>query len=202
MLNPKSMRSKCLLTLTALPLLSAIGAFSLAVEKEDQQGGGTTEVKIKDLLLTVPNHWTQEKPKSTLRLSQFRIPAVGKEKSDAELAIYSFGASDLRANVRRWISQYQAEGRKVKVTKGDGREGKYVFVELSGTYNKSVGPPIAGKTEAVPNSRTFAVILMIPQKGVYYLKLVGLDKTVAAQAKRFRDTFGAVGEKEKEIKIE
>ena len=184
-----------------MTLLTAPGTVGAAGE-EDAQQGDTTEVKMRDLVLTVPGRWTQEKPASRLRLGQFRIPAVGDEKTDAELAVFSFGSSDLSANIRRWMSQYEAEGRKTKITQGDAKAGKYVFVELSGTYQKPVGPPIAGKTEAVPGSRTLAVILLIPEKGVYYLKLIGLDKTVVAQAKPFRDSFGADATKEKEIKLD
>lgn len=181
-------------------ILSAIGTVTFAAEEEPNQG--TTEVKIRDLVLTIPASWKKEDARSRLRLGQFRIPAIGGEKTDAELAIFSFGASDLSANIKRWISQYEAEGRKTKIMQGESKQGAYVIVELSGTYKKSVGPPIAGKTESVPGSRSLAVILLIPEKGVYYLKLVGLDKTVAAQAKAFRAAFGADGTKEKEIKIE
>ena len=86
----------------------------------------------------------------------------------------------------------------VAISSGDSKRGKYIFVELSGTYLKSVGPPIAGKKEKVPDSRVLAVILVVEQKGVYYLKMVGSDKTVAAQAKSLRAAFGAKAEDEKE----
>ena len=58
-----------------------------------------------------------------------------------------------------------------------------MLVEISGTYKKPIGPPIAGKTEDAPGSRALSVIIAVPEKGNYFLKLTGLDKTVAAQAK-------------------
>ena len=160
----------------------------------------TTSVKVKDLELKVPATWKKEAPASRLRLAQFRIAPVEGEDQPSELAIFSFGASDVSQNIKRWIGQFQADGRKVKVTTGEAVSGKYVFVELSGTYNKSVGPPVAGKTEAVPNSRVLAVILVTKENSVYYLKMVGKNRSVAAQATALRTSFGADASKEQEAK--
>ena len=142
-------------------------------------------------------------PADPVALGSALVRRVAKgDEEPAELAIFSFGASDLSANVRRWISQFQADGREVKVTTGESTQGKYVFVNIKGTYNKSVGPPIQGKSVAVPGSRVLAVILVVPEKGVYYLKMVGLDKTVAAQGDALRASFGASKDKEKELDID
>lgn len=181
----------CVLFLVPLAASAATGA-----ENE------TKTVKLGKLELTVPNSWKQEEPASNLRLGQFRIPAVEGEKEDAELAVFSFGPSDLADNVRRWIGQFQAEGRTVKVTKGEAGDSKYLFVEISGTYNKPVGPPIQGKTEPSPNSRVFAIALQTADKQVYFLKMAGKDKTVAAQGDAFRTSFGADAKKEEEVKFD
>jgi len=175
--------------LLAISSVSPISQAALAADK-------TKEVKVRDLTLQVPTGWVKEEPKSRLRLAQFRIP--GKDGKAGELLIFSFGASGVEANIRRWINQYEPEGRTTKIFSGDSEQGKYFLVDLSGTYKKPVGPPIAGKTEPTPNSGTLAVILVIEDKGVYYLKLNGPKELVAAQREPLRKAFGADIAKEKE----
>lgn len=189
----RSNRTSAFLTYVTLLTLAAAGPVSQAAEN-------TKEVKLSDLTLQIPNGWVKEEPKSKLRLAQFRIP--GEEGKDGELAIFSFGASDLEANIRRWIGQYEAEGRSVRIFSGDASQGKYFLVDLTGTYKKPVGPPIAGKIEPTPNSGTLAVVLAIKEKGVYYLKLNGPKELVAAQREPLRKALGADITKEKEYKKE
>lgn len=187
----------------SLPVL-AVSAFSLCLMLHQPlraaEEADTVEVRARDITLNVPKHWEQEGRKSRLRLTQFRVPAIEDDEEDAELAVFSFGASDIEGNIRRWISQFEAEGRRVKISMGDQGQGKYVLVNISGTYQKPVGPPIEGRTEPAPGSRVVAVILVVPQTGVYYFKLVGPDKTVAANADHLRRSFGGDASKEKEIK--
>ncbi len=162
----------------------------------------TKEIKIKDISLRFPASWKREEPKSRLRLAQFQIPAAKGGGENGELAIFSFGASDFKANVRRWISQFEADGRKSKVSMGKAKLGEYVFVEISGTYKRSIGPPRDQKTKTVPGSRVMAVILVVPDKGVYYFKMVGQDTTVAIQGTALRVAFGGDASKEKEINFD
>lgn len=180
----------CLLSLAALCLLT----------RTARAADETKKVTVRDLTLQVPSNWVQEEPKSKLRLTQFRIP--GKEGKNAELMVFSFGASDLEANIKRWISQYEPEGRTATIFSGDSNQGKYFLVDITGTYKKSVGPPIAGKTEPVKDSGTLAVVLVIKDKGVYYLKLNGPKETVAAQRTPLRTAMGADISKEKEYKAD
>lgn len=162
----------------------------------------TREVKIKDIFLTVPESWQQQKPSNRLRLAQFAIPAVKGDKSGVQLVVFSFGGSSIQANVDRWKAQFRRDGRKVKVTEGKSPQGKYVIVDLSGTYNQPVGPPFMRKTKLLPDARMLAVILIVKGKGVYYLKMAGGGKTVTSAAKLFRASFGGDAEKEKEFKAD
>lgn len=159
----------------------------------------TKEVNAGDLALQVPKQWAEEKTSSNLRLAQLRVP--GENDQDAELAIFSFGASDPAANVRRWIGQYESEGRSVKIFSGEAKLGKYLLVDLSGTFKKPVGPPIAGNTELVRDSGTLAVMLQHDGTKFYYLKLNGPKETVAAQRTVLRASFGADAAKEKALDI-
>ncbi len=160
----------------------------------------TVEVKARDLTLNVPESWKQEEPTSSLRLTQFQIPASEGDKEAAELTVFNFGGGgSVEDNVKRWINQFEPKDREVKILTGDGRQGKYILTDISGTYNKPDGPPILRKTIPASNYRVMSVILVIEMKGVYYLKVTGPKKTVSDARKAFRESFGASDE-EKEIK--
>ena len=153
------------------------------------------------LELQITSSWKQTEPSSRLRLAQFEIPAAEGDEEPVELAIFSFpgGGGQVRANIERWVGQFDGEGRKSKIIIGKAEQGQYVFVDVTGTYNRSVGPPILGKTESLPNARMLAVILGTP-KGVYYLKMAGKEKTVSENFDKFREAFGANEETEEEPK--
>ena len=111
-------------------------------EKKDAKKPAAKPVKLRDITLTVPPTWQQQKPSSRLRAGQFKLPAVKGDKDSAELAIFFFGGTGggVDANIRRWIGQFQAEGRKMKVLRGESAQGPYLLLDLTGTYNKPIGP--------------------------------------------------------------
>jgi hypothetical protein len=180
-------------------VLGVSSAGLLAENKESK----TKEVKVRDLKLSVPESWKSETPKSRMRLGQFKIPAVKGDKEDGELLIFSFpgGGGDKTANIKRWIGQFDAEGRKSKTVKGVSEQGEYLIVNISGTYQKSVGPPFLKQTKTVKNARMLGVILNIKDKGVYYLKFAGPDKTVQENLKALKKSYGADEKTEKEVEI-
>lgn len=156
------------------------------------------EVEVKAITLSVPESWEQEPASNRLRLAQFTIKPEAEE-SDAEIVVYSFGGGGggVAANVSRWVKQFEAEGREVTVTEGKSKAGDYVLVDIQGTYNKPVGPPIRQQTEKAPNSRMLAAIINVGEEGNYFLKLTGGKKTVAKQVENFRKSYGADKSSEK-----
>ncbi|QDV52480.1 hypothetical protein [Gimesia fumaroli] len=179
-------------------LALSLAIYACTVEAADK-AEKTNEVKIKDITLKVPASWKSAPPSNNLRLAQFEIPAVKGDKEPAELVISSFGGTGggVSANITRWIGQFASEGRKVKVTQGESKDGKYVFADLTGTYNKSIGPPFLRKTKAVPDSQMLGVILAVEGKAYYFLKLTGPKKTVSSVVDEFRASFGANAKEEK-----
>ncbi len=153
----------------------------------------TKKVKLQDIQLEVPATWKQQQPTSRLRAGQFQLPATGKDKESAELVVYFFGGAGggVDANLKRWIGQFIPKGRKVVIAMGKSPQGPYYVAEVTGTYNKPIGPPIRQQTKPTPGSRMVAVILMIQGKGNYFLKLTGPDKTVADGTVALRKAFGA-----------
>ena len=119
--------------------------------------------------------------------------------------VFSFGGGGggVQANIKRWVGQFESKGRKSKITSGKSPQGQYVFVDITGTYKMSVGPPIAGKTKTVSDARMLAVILFVEKaRTVYYLRMAGESKTISAAADAFRTSFGANTKTEKEVKNE
>ena len=187
----------------AAGLLAAVPALADYEEKGDAAAGAkTVEVSAGDLTLTVPETWTKEKPASRMRLAQFAVPAPEGVTDATELAIFGgFGGTDA-ANLRRWVDQFAADGRKVTLTQGESREGSYKLLDASGTWNAPVGPPMMSKTEPKPGSRMLAAIVAVEGKGNYFLKMAGPAKTVGPQIEAFRASFGATKDGETEYELE
>jgi len=157
----------------------------------------TKEYEARELKLAVPSSWKLQEPDNRLRLLQFEVPAHGDDEEPAEFVVFPpFGGSE-KDNIDRWIAQWDAEGRTLKMTKGMVPQGNYILVELAGTYNKPIGPPIQRRTMQAPGYRMYGVILSIEGGGNYFLKMTGPDATVSANAAAFRRAFGADAANEK-----
>ena len=194
----------CLAALLAVPALTQADNNAADKPESPKTKIKTVQVEIKGgLKLTVPENWKQSQPESRLRLAQFAIPAAEGDDEEGELALFNFGfGGSAKANIDRWVEQFQAEEREVKITEGATDTGKYFFVDISGTYNKPVGPPIARQSKPASGYRMLGVILGIEDKGIYFLKMTGQDKTVAAQASALRASFSADAKKEKEVNLD
>ncbi len=179
--------------------VSAAAVFVCCIAVAEEKEKATQLVDVKEIKLTVPKAWKQEKPSNQFRVAQFKIDAADGDKEGAELVITQFGGGGggVDDNIKRWINQFESKDRKSKVTKGKSKLGEYVVADVMGTYLKPDGPPIAGKTKPTPGSRVLNVMLMIEEKGVYFLKLAGPEKTVTAAATDLRTSFGAKADDEK-----
>ena len=158
------------------------------------------EVKAEKLVLNVPSKWKKQQPTSMLRLAQFEIPAAEGDTGTGELVVFPPFGGTKEQNIKRWIDQFEVKDRMVKLSQGTANGSEYLVAEISGTYRKPIGPPIAQKTEATPGSRMVAIIVSVKEAGNYFLKLTGPDKTVTAAAEGLRTSFGAKAETETEYK--
>lgn len=174
-----------------------------AAKKTDAKAEETTTVKLRDLSLALPKSWSASDQQSQMRLATYFIPAAAGDKEKGELAISTFagGGGGIAPNLQRWISQFDAAGRKAAVKKGKAGANEYYVADITGTYQKSVGPPILRKTEPAPGYRMLGVIVVLPSEEVYFLKLTGPDATVKAQAEAFRKSFGGKSEGEEDYEL-
>jgi len=184
--------------------LLLISTDAMSAQEDDPK---LVTVEAKDIKLDVPSNWKKREPTSEMRAAEFEIPAEKSGDESAELVVYHFGGptGGTRANVQRWIDQFKTEGRKHEVVGGKSRDGRFVLVNLEGTYKKPDGPPQAQKTIDKPNSRVIGVVLIREVDGssdFYFLKLAGPDALVASQAKALRKAIGVELESEKPMKVE
>ena len=189
------------LTLTfAFGIAAAAGADDAA--KSDKGASKTKKVEAGDLTLNVPENWKQKAQVRDPRVAEFEVPPAGDDKEAGEFTVFFFGkqgAGSVQDNVKRWVGQLEEEGRKVKIVSGESASGKYTLVDLSGLYNKSVGPPIARKTKKLSGWRVINVVVET-DAGPYFLKLDGPEKTIAAVENDVRAAFGGKKDTEKEEK--
>jgi len=153
----------------------------------------TKTVTAKDIKLTVPTTWKQGEVTNRLRTAQFEIPAVEGDKDVAELVVYFFGGAGggVDANLQRWAGQFQPAGKKQQIYQGKSKQGEYYLIDITGVYNKPIGPPVQRMTNPTPGYQMLGVVLLVKDKGNYFLKLTGPQKTVATTAEALRNAIGA-----------
>jgi hypothetical protein len=164
----------------------------------------TQAVTAGPIKLTVPEAWKEKKTSSRFRLAQLAVPKVAGDPEDGEFVVFFFGAGGgggVDANIHRWINQFQSQERKMKLSSGKCPQGDYVLVDLSGTWNKPIGPPVAQKTVEMPNARVLSVILTGKDQSSYFLRLTGPEKTISANADALRAAIAADAKSEKDYKL-
>ncbi|MFN7770561.1 MAG: hypothetical protein ACK5WR_24230 [Planctomycetaceae bacterium] len=189
--------------LPGVPLLgllcTALLAATAVQSRADDKAPATKPAKAGDLEIAVPEGWKKKQPKSQMRLVEYEVPAKEGDKSTGEFVIFHFGGQGggLEENITRWVGQTEPEGRKVKLTTGKSPKGEYTLVDVSGTYKKSIGPPIQQKTQRMDGWRVINVYLNCPG-GPYFFKIDGPAKTVEQELAGLRATFGGDPKTEKE----
>jgi hypothetical protein len=133
----------------------------------------------------VPTTWEVQAPSSTMRVTQYRVPGVGKG-GDGEAIVFYFGKGQggaVQANINRWASQFSTpEGRPVapRVQKQTVNGVPVTLVELNGNYARGVGTGPQGAAKA---NQTLLVAVFETPDGNLTFQLHGGRDTVAAQRK-------------------
>jgi hypothetical protein len=148
----------------------------------------SSPVQVGALELKIPGSWKKEQPTSSMRAAQFAVQE-GKEKIEYIVYYFGGGGGGIDANINRWIGQFATEGRTHERTQGESKNGPYHLVDIQGTFNKSVGPPMMGKTTPVPGSRVLAAVVQTA-KGSYFIKFIGTQDTIKKHKNDFLDSFG------------
>jgi hypothetical protein len=88
------------------------------------------------------------------------------------------------------------------MSQGETEQGKYIYVDLTDTYNMSIGPPRFGRTQPRPGYRVLNVMFTVSDGANYFFKLSGPKKTVTQAVDGFRKSFGADKAQESEYTLE
>ena len=150
-------------------------------------------VKARTLELKIPATWKTVATTSKMRAAQFAIP---HDSGDADMVVFYFGGptGGVKANVDRWIGQFDDKDRKLEMFQGKCTAGRYILVDTIGTWNKPDGPPFAQKKIATPGSRVLNVIVIEKKDGneyYYFIKLSGSQDVVTKQTETLRKVIGA-----------
>ena len=149
-------------------------------EQQPQTQAHSTSSSQNGLSYTIPANWIEEKPLSTMRKAQFRLPGVDGA-GDAELAVFVFpgGGGGIQANINRWIEQFkQPDGSNsmdktdIKKIESNGLPVNIVYV--TGTYNPAT---MGGSTTELKN---YAMIAAIVETSTdpWFFKTVGPEETI------------------------
>ena len=129
-----------------------------------------------------PSGWKASPPSSSMRKAQFAAP--GKEGQSAEVVFFYFGPSGgggVKANVDRWMGQFQdAKNKKVETKEVDGVNVTYV--RATGTFLS--GRPFGPKTPKSGYALLGAIIE--GKQGAIFVKMTGFETAVEANAGKMK----------------
>ena len=164
------------------------GATALANQQTNSSQSASGDLHFK-----APDAWVTEKPSSSMRVGQYKLPKAEGDNEDASLVLYYFGATQggtAQANIDRWILQVQqpdgsSSKDKAKTETMTVNGLKVTGVDVTGTYTAEMAP--GSKTfHNDANYRLRAAVIETP-KGNYFVKLVGAAKTVARWEQSYSD---------------
>ena len=90
-----------------------------------------------ELRLKAPDGWVSERPSSSMRVSQYQLPAAEGDTEGASLVVYYFGAGQggsVDANLERWIGQMQPADRRPSRDTSSVNGMKVTLLDVTGTY--------------------------------------------------------------------
>ncbi|HKZ77981.1 MAG TPA: hypothetical protein VJ124_06620 [Pyrinomonadaceae bacterium] len=146
-----------------------------------------------ELRYKAPEGWANEKPTSSMRAAQYKLPRAAGDSEDASLVLYYFGpgqGGSVSANIDRWIGQMaqpdgSSSGDKAKTESLEVNGLQVSMVDVSGTYTAEMTPG-SGTRENRSDYRLRAAVIETP-KGAYFVKLIGPAKTVNYWDQAFLD---------------
>ncbi|HKB08196.1 MAG TPA: hypothetical protein VKF61_07965 [Candidatus Polarisedimenticolia bacterium] len=148
------------------------------------------------LTWTAPQGFIEERPKSSMRMAQYRLPASPGDTEDGECVVYYFGAGqggDVKSNLDRWASQFTGPGSttpKLSTSKAGGLS--IDRAEVRGTYTPS---PMAmgGGPEPQPKSHYMLLGAIVPGPDAnWFFKCTGPEKTMEANRAGFDSLLASI----------
>ena len=174
-------------------LFAATSSFALAEDAKTDAKKKADVIKLSEgkITLPAPDSWERKQPRT--RIVEHEFAAKGPEgQKPARVTIMGAGGG-VEANIDRWIGQFRqpdggATREKTKVEKAKAGETEIHVVDITGTYMDRPGGPFAGgRVTPREGYRMMGAIIVTKNSGHYFVKMLGPDKTVAANSKAFRE---------------
>ena len=187
------MRLKTITLLIVFSSASGIAASKILAWHRYRNGSQSSAQRTGELRYKAPEGWVIEKPTSSMRAAQYKLPKAEGDTEDASLVLYYFGSDQggsVRDNFDRWISQIQQpDGKsstdKAKMETLTPNGLKVTMIDVTGTYTAETSPG-SGVRLNKPNYRLRGAVVETP-RGNYYIKLVGPEKTVNRWGEAFME---------------
>ena len=149
------------------------------------EGAGTGDAA---LAWKVPAGWIVEKPASTMRRAQYKVPG---KAGDGECVVFYFGpgqGGDPMSNAQRWAEMFTtADGSSaastMKTSELEVGGLKVFLVEVAGTYSGGM-TMTAAPAKPMPGYRLLGAVAPGPDAN-WYFKFTGPDATVNDQRGAF-----------------
>ena len=140
------------------------------------------KVEVAGYSFSSPSNWVSSKPTSKMRKAQFNVP--GKDGKDAEVAFFHFGgggAGGVKANVDRWMGQFESpKDKDIKNT---------VIGEIPVTYAQAHGTFLSGRAfgpkTPKPGYALLAAIIS-GKNGAIFIKMTGPKETVEGEVSNMK----------------
>ncbi|MFP5262829.1 MAG: hypothetical protein ACLGJB_13070 [Blastocatellia bacterium] len=132
-----------------------------------------------------PAGWNAEQPAGTMRVAQYKLPRAEGDTTDAALVVFYFGqgqGGSVEANLDRWIGQMQqpdgSPSKSKAKTENTNVNGMPVtLLDVMGMYTESMMGGAGG--QQIQGLARMRAAVIETQRGAYYVKLVGPEKTVS-----------------------
>ena len=155
-----------------------------AEQKSDSENKSEKQLVSGEISYSIPAGWQSEKPKSSMRKAQYRIPGF-EGADDAEMNVFVFPGTGgtVQANIDRWISQFkQPDGsdskEKAKLINITVNNMSVTKMYVTGTYLKSSSPMMmGGSKEELPEYAMLAAIVET-KRDPWFFKMTGPQKTI------------------------
>ncbi len=184
----------CVTFLTSAVVLGSVYCRVAVAQEGSPVPGADRIVRLSDgrIRLTAPSSWQARRPQTRIVEYEFHAPAAGENQPGARITIMGAGGG-VEANIARWIDQFdQPDGsptkEKTKVEKQQKNGAELFVVSISGTYkDRPAGGPFTNAPVVPrPRYRMLSAIVVTPNLGHYYIKMVGPENVVTAHEEAFR----------------
>jgi len=142
--------------------------------------------KVGEFTFKRPEKWEWVEVTSSMRKAQLKVASADK-KQNAEVIFFHFGqggGGGVKANVDRWLGQFQEPKDKLKSKVEEVTVGKrkVTYVQAEGTYKS--GMP-GGPTTPQPNSSLLGAIIE-SDAGDVFARMTGPTALVKASTEDFK----------------